>query len=198
MAINLTSYSGLRAATFVRISVTDYRTTPTGSYTPTVLTFSDHNSAFTIDSDTYTPLGNLLGISDTSSELRQTNQDINITLSGIPNDNLGEVLYSKLKGSEVQVYRAYFTQAGAQIGSTQGRWQGTVNNYNLDEEYEVLQTTATNTVQINCISSYNLLARKVAGLKTNPNSMKTYSALDTSFDRVPSLIGSQFDFGVQR
>ncbi len=198
MSINLTSYDGLRAATFVRLDIQQYRQTPSGSYSTQILRFSDHNVAFVIDGETYTPLGNLLSISDTTSELRTTNQDITITISGIPDTNLGEVLYSKLKGSNVQVYRAYFTQAGSQISTTQGRWKGTINNYNIDEEYDVLATDATNSIQINCISSHNLLERKIAGLKTNPNSLKTYAATDTSFDRVPTLIGSQFDFGVQR
>jgi len=198
MSINLTSYTGLRAATFVRLNIQQYRQTPGGSYTSQILRFSDHNVAFDINGETYTPIGNLLGITDTSSELRSSNQDITITISGIPNTSLGEVLYSKLKGSNVQVYRAYFTQAGSQISTTQGRWLGTINNYNIDEEYNVLGTDATNSIQINCISSLNLLEQKIAGLKTNPNSLKTYAVTDTSFDRVPTLIGSQFDFGVQR
>jgi hypothetical protein len=198
MSVNLTSYTGVRAATFVRIAVTDYRTSPSASYTPTVLTFSDHNTTFTINSDTYTPVGNLLAISDTTTGLRTTSQDISITLSGIPDANLGEVLYSRLKGSSVEIYRVYFDQAGSQIGDVQGRWKGRINNYNIDEEYEVLATSATNTVQINCLSNQSLLEQKVSGLKTNPNSLKTYSASDTSFDRVPTLGGSQFDFGVQR
>jgi hypothetical protein len=198
MSINLTGYTNLRAATFVRIDIDQYRTTSSGSYSTQILRFSDHNATLLIDSESYVPLGRLMGVSSTTSELRSSNNDIVISLGGVPDASLAEVVHSRIKGSSVKVYRAYFTQAGTQIGATQGRWLGNINNYNLDEEYDILTGNATNTIQFNCVSSIDMLQRKLAGLKTNPNSIKQYSATDTSFDRVPSLIGSQFDFGVQR
>ena len=198
MSVNLTSYRDLKTALFVRIEIDEYRTSSAASYTSQVLRFSDHNTSFTIDSENYVPLGRLLSVTSTASEIRATGNAITIGLSGIPNTSLAEIIHSKLKGSEVKIYRAYFTQAGSQIGTTQQRWIGTINNYNLDEEYDVLNTTATNSIQIDCLSNVEILQNKVSGRKTNPVSMQKYFASDTSFNRVPGLMGSQFDFGVAR
>jgi hypothetical protein len=198
MSINLTSYSDLRAATFVRIDVDEYRTTSSGSYTSQVLRFSDHSTTFSINSETYTPVGRLMSITDTTSELRSTGNSITITLSGIPNSSIAEIIHSKLKGSTVNIYRAYFTSAGTQIGTTQSRWVGAVGNYALDEDYDVLNTTATNSIQLDCICTVELLQNKLAGRKTNPTSMQSFFANDTSFDRVPGLVDAQFDFGGSR
>ncbi len=198
MPINLTSYTALRTALFVRIAIAEYRTGSTGSYASQVLRFSDHNANFTINSESYVPLGNLLSITNTTSELRSTGNTVTITLSGIPTNSLGEIIYSKIKGSEVKIYRAYFNNAGAQISTTQQRFFGSINNYSLDETYDVFARTASNTVQLDCLSNVTILQNKTAGRKTNPESMKRYYASDTSFDRVPSLIASQFDFGGTR
>lgn len=198
MSVNLTSYRAVRTATFVRLHIDEYRTTSGGAYTNQTLRFSDHDQAFTINAETYTPLGRLMGVTNTTSELRSTNDAVTITLSGIPNSSIAEIVHSKLKGSEIRIYRAYFTEAGVQIGTTQERWIGAVNGYNLEEEFDVIAHEATNTVQINGLSTIGLLQQKLSGRRTNPESMQKYFSADTSFDRVPTLIGSQFDFGVQR
>jgi hypothetical protein len=198
MTINLSSYQTLRTALFVRIAVDEYRTSSSGSFTSQILRFSDHNTAFTINGESYVPVGNLLGITSSTSELRSTGNTITITLSGIPTNSLGEIINSKIKGSEVKIYRGYFDNAGVQIGTTQERFFGSVNNYNLDEDYDVLSRTATNTIQIECLSNIQILQTKQSGRKTNPESMKRFYPNDISFDRVPSLIASQFDFGGKR
>jgi len=198
MSINLTSYQSLRTALFVRIDVAQYRTTSSASFTSEILTFSDHSGTFAINGQDYVPLGDLLAVSSTSSELRASGNEITISISGIPNASIAEIVHSKIKGSPVKLYRAYFTEAGVQIGTTQGRWIGSVNNYTLDEEYDPLGKSATNTIQIDCLSNVELLQNKVAGRKTNPSSMKVLNYSDTSFDRAPNLLGSSFDFGGKR
>jgi hypothetical protein len=198
MSVNLTSYRDLRAATFVRIEVDEYRTSSSASYTSQILRFSDHDTNFTIGGETYTPVGKLLSITNTTSEMRATGNAITITLSGIPNSAINEIVHSKLKGSTVNIYRAYFTQAGSQIGTTQNRWIGAIGNYALDEDYDVLNTIASNSIQLDCICTVELLQDKRAGRKTNPVSMQSFFANDTSFDRVPGLVDAQFDFGGSR
>lgn len=198
MSVNLNSYTHVRTATFVRLQVDEYKTSAGTTFGTQTLHFSDHNVAFVINSETYTPLGRLMAVTNTTSELRSSNDSVTITLSGIPNTSIAEIVHSKLKGSEIRIYRAYFTEAGAQIGTTQERWIGSVNGYNLDEEFDPLSREATNTVQLNGLSTIGLLQQKVSGRRTNPESLKKYFPTDASFDRVPTLIGSQFDFGVQR
>lgn len=193
--INLTSYAGISTALFVRIQVSQYRTSGSANYTGQVLLFSDHSEDFTINLETYTPLGNLLSVSKSTSELRPSANTLSITLSGIPDNSIAEIIHSKLKGAPVSVYRAFFTLAGTQIGETQGRFIGSVNNYSLEEDYDPIAKSASNLIQFECLSNVELLNNKVAGRRTNPESMGNFFSTDTSFDRVPGLVGAQYNFG---
>tara|TARA_R110000737_G_scaffold64954_2_gene92739 strand:+ start:9550 stop:10149 length:600 start_codon:yes stop_codon:yes gene_type:complete len=196
MSVDLTSSQAVRTSLFVRIDVAEYKATSGASFANEVLTFSDHNATFTIDAESYVPIGSLLNITSSSSELRSSSNTITITLSGIPDSSIAEIIYSKIKGSPVKIYRAYFhARTGIQIGTTQGRYIGTVNNYSLDEEYDVGARTASNSLQIECLSNVDILSSKIAGRKTNPQSMKQYYSTDVSFDRVPNLKDASFNFG---
>lgn len=194
--INLDSYVSVRSALFVRIQVDEYRTTSGGAYSSQVLRFSDHNTAFTINSESYVPVGNLLGVTASSSEIRPSSSTVTLTLSGIPNTSISEILYSKIKGSPVKIYRAFFNvSTGAQIGTTIGRFIGSVNNVSLEEDHDVIARTASNTLQIECASNVDILTRKVNARRTNPESMKRLYPTDVSFDRIPNLKETTFNFG---
>ena len=194
--INLDSYVSVRSALFVRIQVDEYRTTSGGAYSSQVLRFSDHNTTFTIDGESYVPVGNLLGVTASSSEIRPSSSTVTLTLSGIPNSSISEILYSKIKGSPVNIYRAFFNvSTGAQIGTTIGRFVGSVNNISLEEDHDVIARTASNTLQIECASNVDILTRKVNARRTNPESMKSLYPTDVSFDRIPNLKETTFNFG---
>jgi|OM-RGC.v1.016586772 hypothetical protein len=197
--INLDAYTGIKTSLFVKIEVEEYRTSAGASYAPEVLTFSDHNETIAIGSDLYIPLGNLLGVTSSQSDLRPTGNNVNITISGIPDSNLAEIIHSKIKGSRVTIYRAYYDiSTNVQINSMQFRYKGVVNNYGLEEEYDVLAKEATNTILIECLSNVDVLANKVAGRRTNPDSMKKFYSTDKGFDNITSLKNRSFDFGVSR
>lgn len=197
--VDLSSYTAVRTSSFVRLQIDDYRTTSSGTYTNQVLRFSDHYTDFTIDGETYTPLGELLAITASTSELRPSSNTISISLSGIPTDSISEILYSRIKGAPVEIYRAFFDiSTNAQIGSTVPRYIGSINNYSLEEEIDSIEKTATNTIQFECLSNVDILSEKVSGRRTNPKSMKSFYSNDVSFDRVPNLIDTNFDFGVAR
>lgn len=199
MSVSLTGYSVVRSALFVRIQVDEYRTSGSASYANEVLRFSDHNLSFAIDGESYIPLGNLLDIGRSQSELRPTRNTVTITLSGMPTNAIEEIMYSKIKGAPVKIYRAFFNNStGAQIGTTQIRYIGAVNNYNIDEDIDPIDKTATSTIQLECLSNVEVLQRKTSGRRTNPASMNKFYPNDTSFDRVPSLVNSNFDFGAPR
>lgn len=194
--INLSSYTAVRTGIFVRIDVDEYRTTPGGSYSEQVLAFSDHNANFTIDGQVYTAIGNLMGITATNNELRTSSNTVTISLSGIPNSAIAEIVNSKIKSAPVRIYRAYFNaNTGSQIGDTQGRFRGFVNNYSLQEDYNVDTRDASNTIILQCSSTIDVLSRKYSGRKTNPESQKKYFPNDLSMDRVPALENTTFDFG---
>lgn len=199
MSINLTGYQAVRTSLFVRVDVAQYRTSPSASYTNEILTFSDHTQTVYIGGEEYVPLGNFLSVTSSTNELRPTGNSVTVALSGIPNSNISEILYSKIKGSPIVIYRGYFDiDTGNIIGDIQFRYKGIINNYSLEEEYDVLEKEATNTVQFDCLSRVDILSNKVAGRRTNPESMKKYFPTDTSFDNLPSLKDRSFDFGAER
>lgn len=194
--IDLTSYTGVKSSLFVRLSISEYRTTPGGAFTSQVLRFSDHSADFDIDGETYTSVGNLLAVSNSSSELRTSSNDVTVTLSGIPNSAIAEIVNSKIKGEPVRIYRGYFDlSTGNIIGTVQGRFRGFVNNYSLNEDFSVDDRLTSNTIQLVCASSVDVLRNKTSGRKTNEQSQKSFYPTDVSFDRVTTLENTTFDFG---
>jgi len=199
MSVDLTGYTSVRTSLFVRLDIAEYRTSPTGTFTQQILRFSDHYTTFSINSESYVPLGKLLTVTASSNEIRPSSNTVTVALSGIPNTSIAEIVNSKIKGSTVEIFRGYFDLSTNNIiGTIQGRYTGVVNNYGLEEEYDALERTATNTIQLECLSDVDVLSNKVAGRQTNPVSMKKYFPTDLSFDNIPSLKNSSFDFGAPR
>jgi len=189
--IDLTSYSYIQTNLFVRIDVDNAGTD--------IWRFSDYDTAFDIDGETYTALGKLINIGRTKTELQPSTNPVTITISGVPNTSISEVLGARLKGSRVKIYRAFFNpDDGTQVGVTTMRYNGILKNYAIDEEYSVVDRTATNVININIDSIVGYLNTKIVGRQTNPESMKTFYPTDTSFDRVPSIKNQAWDFGIVR
>jgi hypothetical protein len=199
MTINLSSYNNIECGLFVRIECDKYRANESASFTTEILRFSDINRPITIVSETYTGLGRLLGITASQSELRVTTNDVTITLSGIPNSSLEEIMASRLKGSLVKIYRGIFNSTtGALLSITDNpvqRFSGFITNFSLGEEYDYDNKNASNTIVINCASTVSILESRVSGRKTNPESMKYFYPTDVSMDRVNELNSTYFDFG---
>jgi hypothetical protein len=194
--INLSTYPAVRTALFVRIDVDEYRTAPDEPFGPVVLAMTDHNQNYNIDSQLYVPLGNLLNITATNNELRASSAQVTVSISGIPNNSIAEIVNSKIKSAPVRIYRGYFNpQTNQIIGDILGLFRGFVNNYSLQEDYDVDARTASNTVVLQCASTIDILSRKYSGRKTNPESQKKYFPTDLSMDRVPALERTTFDFG---
>lgn len=199
MSIDLTPYSSIQSNIFVRIQIDEYSQTAGGPYTEEVLRFSDLGRQFSLLSETYLGVGRLMGVTSTSSELRVSPADITITLSGIPSARINEIVNSKIKGAPVRIYRALFNATNGNLlsisGNPLGRFQGFVNNYSLNEEYDSSTRTSTNTLVLTCSSNVSVIERKIAGRRTNPSSQKRFYPNDLSMDRVPNLVNSEFNFG---
>lgn len=199
MTLPLTPYASVQSNLFVRIEVDEYTTTPGGSYSSQVLRFSDLLTPFTIEGESYLGIGKLMAISESASELRVSGGEVVITISGIPNSSIAEIVNSKIKGSPVRIYRALFDAATGQFlsitGNPVGRFSGFVNNYSLQEEYDEQTRTSTNTIVLTCSNNVTVLSNKISGRRTNPQSQKRFYSTDTSMDRVPNLINAYFDFG---
>lgn len=195
----LSAYDHVRTALFVKIEVDEYLQSG-GNLAPTTLLFSDHYKDYLLDGDTYTALGDLMNVTSTLSELQSTSANVTIQLSGIPNRSLEEIIKSKIKASPVTIKRAFFAHNGEFIDDSTvtnpvGRFIGYINNYALEEEWDTSTRSSTNKITIECSSTVDVLSRKQAGRKTNPNSMKKYYASDVSFDRVPAILNENLNFG---
>lgn len=202
MAINLSSYTNIQSHLFVKITVDEYRTTSTGSYTSEVLTYSDYGSNYTLEGREYIGLGYLMSVTASSSQLRVSANDVTLTISGIPTGTIGGVLHSKIKGSSVEIKRVLFNATtGAYLnisGNPIGRFIGYINNFSINEDWDNTSRTSTNTVIFNCNTKIDMLQNKIAGRRTNPDSEKSFFASDVSFDRVPNLANAAFDFGAPK
>jgi hypothetical protein len=187
MAIDLTTYRAIKTALFCKLVVPGYET----------LTFSDYNKPMTIAGQTYTALGGLLSVTETTSDLKATSADVTITISGIPTKNMTDFLTRKIKGSKVTIMRGVFEPNSetliADANNPVGKFYGFINNYAINETWSELDSTTTITIM--CKSAIGLLTYKKAGRRTNPIDMKQYYPGDTSMDRVPSLSGSKIHFG---
>lgn len=192
MSLNLSGYSNIATGLFVTINTDGTN----------ILRFSDYPTPITIDGNEYQGLGLLVGITTSTSELKTSAGSITITLSGIPNQSISDALALSLKGAEVSVLRVFFDATTGSVlnisGNPAGRFFGIVNNYSLNEEYTIETRSSTNTITLVCASVVELLQNKIAGRKTNPTSFKSFNPTDVSMDRVPSLIGANFDFGVPK
>ena len=203
MSINLSGYDSIGSALLVRLTVGQYRTTPGGTATQQILKFSDSNTSITLNTDlgteTYVGTGQLLNITSSSSELKSSGSEVTVSLSGIPNSSIAEIVNSTIKGSRIEIYRVLLnpsTQVPLNItGNPVGRFFGIVTNYSLEEEYDNSSRVATNTITLVCSSWISVLDNKLAGRRTNPVDQKAFYPGDTSMDRVPNLVGANYNFG---
>jgi len=199
MPIDLSSYTSVATGLFARIDVEYYKDTPSATPTNQVLRFSDYIQDVSIGGEQYLGLGKLVGISTTTSELRNSSGSITITISGIPDTSIAEIVNSRIKGCPVEVYRVMFNaETGAALaisGNPVGRFFGIVDNYTIEEEYDIQTRRSSNTLALVCSSVLDILNNKIAGRKTNPTSQKFFYSSDLSMDRVPNLVGANFNFG---
>lgn len=191
MALDLSTYTSIQTNLFVRIDITGY----------SVLKFSDFNIPYTINSESYTALGQLLSITDTSSELRATPQDITIQISGIPSANISDFLDAshKVKGSPIKIYRAFFNPSTGQLLSISGnpaqKFQGIITNFDVSDDLSMGSQTGTLVLTLTAANIVEVLNNKTAGRRTNPVDQKQFYPTDISMDRVLALTNSNFNFG---
>ena len=202
----LSEYRAIESHLLIRITIPEYKATAASAAVSTILTFSDapFNQAIVYDSLTYLGLGTLLNVTSTTSELRPTSSELSITISGVPNSSIAEIVNSKIKGCSVAIFRALYdpNNGGAALnindGNVLARYRGFVNNYTLSEEYDVVSRVSKNALVLICKSSIDVLQNKMSGRLTNPTSNKRFFPLDLSMDRVPALQNTSFNFGVPK
>ena len=152
----------------------------------------------TYNSNTYTELGSFLQVSDFQEDVRTTNGDISITLSGIPSeqDYLSLILTTPIKGGNVVIRRGFYDTTTHELDTSEvyDRFTGVITNFTIQEDFTPA-STLTNSVTVTCASINTILENKVTGQRTNPDDRKRLFPSDAVFDRVPELYNISFDFG---
>lgn len=150
----------------------------------------------TYSGNTYTQLGAFLQVGEIAEDIKTTNGDIGISLSGIPDDTLTDVLTTNIKGGEVVLYRAFFNDDySLDSANVYQRFKGIITTFAIEEQIDILEGNDTNAVTISCASINTILENKVAGQRSNPADREKFFPGDGTFDRVPDLMGVSFDFG---
>lgn len=152
-----------------------------------------------IDGNVYTELGAYLGMSSLQDDLKTTNGDIQISLSGIPSEAnyMNQVLGTQIKGGSVRIRRAFFdTQSQQPIANAvYERYRGVITNFAVDEDTDFITGKLVNTISISCASINTVLENKISGQRTNSSDRNKFYPDDISFDRVKDLQNTSFDFG---
>lgn len=166
-----------------------------------VTTFNSSYARITHDSVEYGGLGHFLGISENTRETNSTTSDLQIAISGIPDqpDMVAAVLDSELKGARVEIRRAFADPA---TGNPTGRgvflrYQGYVMGMSISEQADQMSLERPITVTLNCTSIQGILDRRVAGRRTNDGDQRFFFPNDASMSRVAALKDVYFDFGKQ-
>lgn len=158
----------------------------------TTLTFSSSYQEETINGTVYTPLGGLLQVGAQNRNLRVTQGDTTISLSGIDGNNIVTVLGSKIRGSEVEIFRGFYDN-NMNLTNAYPRFAGIITTYAITEEREGNQDDFT--VSVGASSYKTVLENRIAGRKTNKESWQFFNNTDTSMNQVYAISGVQFDFG---
>jgi len=146
------------------------------------------------DGNTYTELGAFLQVGEFQEDIKTTNGDLNMVLTGIPAGNVQTVLTNPVKGGAVTISRAFFDDAYV-VSAVYPRYKGIITNYNISESVDLENGDITNSVGISVASINTILENRVNGQRTNPQDRNQFFAGDQTFDRVPVINGTAFDFG---
>jgi len=174
----------------------------TGTYT-----IANTYGPITVGGTTYTGLGHLLGFAEIQDDLRATNNQLQMSLSGIPKDageaGLGTytsyvslILNTQLKGSRVEIYRVFFNDdLSIDSNNVSLRFDGYISNYTITDASDIESRTETYTCVVNMSSVHAILERKISGRRTNSTDQKALYPGDTGMDRVTAISNKGFDFG---
>jgi hypothetical protein len=150
--------------------------------------------------NTYTQLGNFMSMSELQDDLKVSNNQISLQLSGIPPDDgspnyMNIALNSNLKGSKVKIRRAFFNAGNYDPTQVYLRFDGYVSNFSLSENWDQDSKSTSNTIGIQCSNIHAIMEKKYSGRRTNDTDEQFWYPGDTGMSYVKSLADTQFDFG---
>ena len=161
--------------------------------------FSNAYKPVTIGSDTYSELGSFLGVEDFSDDIRTTEGDVTISLSGIPSDQdyLSLFLAEQIKGGNVTIKRGFYNLTTSEIDASQvfTRYKGVITNFSIQDDANRIKNQETVTISVTTSSINTILKNQISGQRTNPEERKRLVPGDKIFDKIPDLYNTSFDFG---
>jgi len=185
--IDLRSYKSIETALLIKWEIPNFDT----AY------LTDFTTNLSDGTNTFINIGNLLGVSNTVSELTSTPGEITVSLSGVPTNAISDILDQEIKGSTITIGRAYFNPSTHQpilidgTNNTFNKFIGIVTNYSISDSVDINANLAVTTITLNCSSVVEILANKTNGRRTNPEDFPG----EKSMDRVRALANSNFNFG---
>lgn len=163
------------------------------------------------------PLGGFLAISDIQNNLQNSADELTLSLSGIPQNYIGAIVGTKIKGGNIRIYR-YFLDNNRQIVDNRvfARFKGIITNFSVSEDIQNNDTSVdiNYTISLVCSSLFGVLENRisgrrtnqidyqiqyqniVAGVKTNERYITSAVSTDPSMNRVITLFDEKFDFGM--
>ena len=156
----------IKSAEFVKLTIFNEFS---NSANVTTHTFSSAYRNETIDGDEYLALGGLLSVGSQNRDLRVTAGDTNISLSGVSGNNIQIVLDTKIRGSELEVWRGFYDDNDL-LGDSYLRFTGVITNYSVQEERT--DNNDNFIVTVSASSYKTVLSNRIAGRKTNEESWK--------------------------
>ena len=150
----LTTSTQITHAVLIKLSVNTSTYTISNAYGP-----------LTWDGTSYIGLGHFINMAEIQDELQPSNNQLQISLSGVPKD-VGEaglgvynsyvalVLDQKIKGSKVEIWRALFdpTTGAIDSASTSLRFSGYISNFTISDSGDLESKTDSYTIAVTCSS----------------------------------------------
>lgn len=178
----------IRYAEFVKLTMPDE-----------VHTFCNAASPITVGGTTYAGMGSFLGISEIQRDIKASSFDLRVMLTGIDSNNIAIILDSDLKGSTIEIWRGFLDSNNQIITSPSlqffKRYQGIINNFAINEDFNEQLRTRIATVVALCSSMRLVLQNRVSGMKTNQIPWQIFYPNDISMSRVATIAALYFDFG---
>lgn len=177
---DLTGFASIESALFVEWAIPNL----------SVKYLSDWNVPVTVDGNIYTSLGELLTITQATSELRASGSQLSVSLSGVPDGLIEEVLSNDIKGSNLKVSRTYANKQGAEEGSFI-LFNGIVTNYSINSTVDTNMKTELAVITLVVNNAVDILSNNVSGRRTNPQDFPN----DEAFARIRLFKDRLFGFG---
>ncbi len=181
----------IRYADFVRIT--------TGSAVYLFSTAPYDITVPAIDALPFTGLSQLVKVGSAQRDIKSTANETTVTLVGIDTANLAIVLGADIKGSQVEMWHAFFDENNQLItGAGSGLYQffnGYINSFSISEQYMEEVRDYLGIVTISASSIQLILQNRTAGRYTNNPSWTFWNSVDDSMNRVNYIQTINYQFG---